>query len=136
LSPLLAELEHEDAKLKHHLTKARLHMWVQGMIDAAAKSYSDEMGRVTEREKELYDLEIKMKKGFRISTMEDGKDAEGDMIMADDDDGKAEEAAQERRTVRWETPALVLKLDKKGGILYHSYKDAKDDSEEGIFEWY
>ncbi|KAH0544678.1 hypothetical protein FGG08_001183 [Glutinoglossum americanum] len=136
LNLLLAELEHEDVKLKHYLAKARLQMWVQGIVDAAAKAYSDELGKETEKEKGLYDLESKMKRGFRIGALEEGKDFEGDMAMEDDDDGQTEEEAQGRKTVRWETPALVLKLDKKGGILYRSHENAEDNSGDGIFEWY
>ena len=132
---MLAELECEDRKLKHYLAKARLHMWAQGMIDAAAKAYSDELEREIEREKELHDLGNKMKKGFRIGMTEDGKDAEGDVAMLEDDDNQAGGTAQGKRTVRWETPGLVLKLDSKGGILYHSHQKAKDGSGEGIFEW-
>jgi hypothetical protein len=135
LNSLLTELESEDLKLKHYLAKARLHMWARGMLDAAAKAYSDELERETEREKELHDLGNKMKKGFRIGMIQDGKDAEGDAAMAEDDDCQTEGVAQGKRTVRWETPGLVLKLDSKGGILYHSHQKAQDGSGEGIFEW-
>ncbi|KAI9785783.1 MAG: hypothetical protein M1839_008800 [Geoglossum umbratile] len=135
LNSLLAELESEDLKLKHYLAKARLHMWAQGMLDAAAKVYSDELEREIEREKRLHDLGNMVKKGFRVGMIEDGKDAEGDVAMVEDDDNQTEEANEGKRTVRWETPGLVLKLDSKGGILYHSHQEAGDGSEEGIFEW-
>ncbi|KAI9773917.1 MAG: hypothetical protein M1840_006143 [Geoglossum simile] len=135
LNSLLTELEREDLKLKHYLAKARLHMWARGTLDAATKTYSDELGRKTEREKELHDLGNKMKKGFRIGMIEDEDDADGDVAMAEDEDNQADGSAQGKRTVRWETPGLVLKLDSKGGILYHSHQKAKDGSGEGIFEW-